>query len=64
MRHFFKGYNTTKSLQKCLQQQLRSAHNTQKVPNEKFGAQYCINLVEKNDYENYLCTLLLNGNQR
>ncbi|XP_054730589.1 NADH dehydrogenase (ubiquinone) complex I, assembly factor 6 homolog [Anastrepha obliqua] len=64
MRHLFKGFKTIPCLQKCLVQQYRRAHSTQKPTNEVFGSQYCIKLVEKNDYENYLCTLLLNGNQR
>ncbi|XP_004529557.1 NADH dehydrogenase (ubiquinone) complex I, assembly factor 6 homolog [Ceratitis capitata] len=53
------------SLKCCLQQQGHPTYSTQKkLANELFSAQYCINLVEKNDYENYLCTLLLNGDQR
>ncbi|XP_011209942.2 NADH dehydrogenase (ubiquinone) complex I, assembly factor 6 homolog [Bactrocera dorsalis] len=65
MRHLLKGVNSIKNLHKCLLQQSGATYCTQKkLANEMFTAQYCVNLVEKNDYENYLCTLLLNGDHR
>ncbi|XP_011178991.2 NADH dehydrogenase (ubiquinone) complex I, assembly factor 6 homolog [Zeugodacus cucurbitae] len=65
MRHLLKGVNSIRNLQKCLLQQTAATYSTQKqLANELFTAQYCVNLVEKNDYENYLCTLLLNGDHR
>ncbi|XP_067641575.1 NADH dehydrogenase (ubiquinone) complex I, assembly factor 6 homolog [Eurosta solidaginis] len=65
MRYLFKRFIYSKSLQKSFPQQHRAAHSVEKkTTNESFCTNYCISLVEKNDYENYLCTLLLNGEQR
>ncbi|XP_037942795.1 NADH dehydrogenase (ubiquinone) complex I, assembly factor 6 homolog [Teleopsis dalmanni] len=50
---------------KYLLSQERQAHAAQKnLSNDIFAARYCMSLVEKNDYENYLCTLLLKGERR
>ncbi|XP_061387930.1 NADH dehydrogenase (ubiquinone) complex I, assembly factor 6 homolog [Musca vetustissima] len=48
-----------------LQQQHRQQHgSTQQTNNGTSSVRYCMNLVEKNDHENYLCTLLLDNAHR
>ncbi|XP_075156050.1 NADH dehydrogenase (ubiquinone) complex I, assembly factor 6 homolog sicily [Haematobia irritans] len=54
-----------KNVRICLHQLQRQQHSGEGQSNNAVsGAKYCMNLVEKNDHENYLCTLLLDNEHR
>uniref|UniRef100_A0A1I8PJU6 Squalene/phytoene synthase n=1 Tax=Stomoxys calcitrans TaxID=35570 RepID=A0A1I8PJU6_STOCA len=54
-----------RNLQNILQQQQRQKHSNESTTKKEVSAvKYCMNLVEKNDHENYLCTLLLDNAHR
>ncbi|TMW47432.1 hypothetical protein DOY81_007489, partial [Sarcophaga bullata] len=67
MRHFSCELNKIylKNLTTIRFQQKRQQHDKPlQNNNQSFGVKYCMNLVEKHDYENYLCTLLLGKEHR
>ncbi|XP_065363800.1 NADH dehydrogenase (ubiquinone) complex I, assembly factor 6 homolog [Calliphora vicina] len=67
MKRFYSNLNLicVRNLPAIRHQQQRQQHDKQTPQNNQlFGVKYCMNLVEKNDYENYLCTLLLAKEQR